>query len=306
MKRRLTTRVLLVASVLIACLATWPSRSLAADADGKLRILLLRRSPRRCRVQGWRHGGQVGRLGASREVRFGHQRRHRALAVGRRPVARRRSDEVHAAAKILGIETEVLDIHDGELLPTLENRRTITRLIRNWKADVVVSHRPNDYHPDHRYTGVLVQDAAFMVTVPYFCPDTPSLLNNPVFLYYSDGFQRPNPFTPDVAVAIDDVFDKKIDAIHALPSQVYEGARAVPRSSWPTCRRTRPAAAAWAIEHHGRRYAAVADRYRDALVKWYGDERRQAREIRRSLRDCEYGRRPSPEDLKRLFPFFGP
>ena len=89
------------------------------------------------------------------------------------PLALRRTAEVQKCAKILGIHTEVLDIHDGELLPTLENRRTITRLIREWKADVVISHRPNDYHPDHRNVGVLVQDAAYMVTVPFFCPDTP-------------------------------------------------------------------------------------------------------------------------------------
>ena len=74
--------------------------------------------------------------------------------------------EVMEVARRLGVTTEVLDIHDGELLPTLENRRTITRLIREWKADIVIAHRPNDYHPDHRYTGILVQDAAFMVIVP--------------------------------------------------------------------------------------------------------------------------------------------
>src|SRR5437867_1733505 len=88
------------------------------------------------------------------------------------PLARRRKAEVEQAAQILGITTEVLDIHDGELLPTLENRRALTRLIREWKADLVMGPRPNDYHPDHRYTGVLVQDAAYMVTVPHFCPDT--------------------------------------------------------------------------------------------------------------------------------------
>ena len=92
----------------------------------------------------------------------------------------------------------MLDIHDGELMPTLENRRTITRLIREWQADVVLAHRPNDYHPDHRYTGVLVQDASFMVTVPFFCPDVPHLVKNPVVLSYSDRFERPNAFRPDI------------------------------------------------------------------------------------------------------------
>jgi LmbE family N-acetylglucosaminyl deacetylase len=111
---------------------------------------------------------------------------HWQMAGG--PLAQRRTAESAAAAKILGVRVEVLDIHDGELEPTLENRRTITRLIRDWHADIVIAHRPWDYHPDHRYVGVLVQDAAFMVTVPFFCPDTPPLTKNPVFLYSSDRF----------------------------------------------------------------------------------------------------------------------
>src|SRR5215213_1647064 len=132
------------------------------------------------------------------------------------PLARRRKAEVEAAAKVLGIEVEVLDIHDGELEPTLANRRTITRLIREWNADLVLSHRPNDYHPDHRNVGVLVQDAAYMVTVPYFCPDTPYLKKNPVFLYYEDRFTKPNRFSADIVVAIDEVIDKKLAVVEAL------------------------------------------------------------------------------------------
>ena len=137
-------------------------------------------------------------------------------------LARRRAAEVKKAASLLGVTTEVLDNHDGELLPTLENRRTITRKIREWEADVVIAHRPNDYHPDHRYTGILVQDAAFMVIVPSFCPDVPALRKNPVFLYSEDHFRKPNPFKPDVVVPIDDVFDLKAAAIDAIESQFYE------------------------------------------------------------------------------------
>src|SRR5689334_4197861 len=139
------------------------------------------------------------------------------------PLALRRAAEAQACAKILGVTSQVLDIHDGELLPTLEHRRTITRLIRGWQADIVISHRPWDYHPDHRYVGVLVQDAAFMVTVPFFCPDTPPLKRNPVFLFSSDAFQKPYAFRPDVIVSLDDVFEQKLTAIHELESQVYEG-----------------------------------------------------------------------------------
>jgi len=227
---------------------------------------------------------------------------HFQMAGG--PLAQRRTREVERAAEILGIATQVLDIHDGELMPTLENRRTITRLIREWKADIVMAHRPNDYHPDHRYTGVLVQDAAFMVTVPFICPDTKPLERNPIFVYYSDGFQRPNPFTADVAVAIDEVFQKKIDAVDALVSQVYEGGalgseeqlRQVPTD--PAGRR------AWAEERHGNRYARDANRFRESLIRWYGPERGRQAKYAEAFEVCEYGRQPSEEELKRLFPFF--
>lgn len=127
------------------------------------------------------------------------------------PLANRRRAEALACDKKLGAESEVLDIHDGELMPTLENRRTITRLIRQWRADIVIAPRPWDYHPDHRYVGILVQDAAFMVTVPFFCPDVPSLKSNPLFLYSSDGFQKPYPFQADIAVALDGVLAQKIN-----------------------------------------------------------------------------------------------
>src|SRR5437868_462199 len=137
-------------------------------------------------------------------------------------LAARRREEASESARRLGISYDVLENHDGELLPTLQIRQQIIREIRDWKADIVLAPRPNDYHPDHRYTGVLVQDAAYMVVVPSVTPDTPALRKNPVFLYYEDGFQRPNPFRPDIAVSIDEVIDKKIDALDAHTSQFYE------------------------------------------------------------------------------------
>ena len=114
----------------------------------------------------------------------------------------------------------MVDIHDREIMPTLENRRIITTLIRQWNADVAITNRPNDYHPDHCYASILVQDS---LTVPFFCPDVPALKKNPVFLYASDGFQRPNPFRADVAVDIDDVIEPTLDALLVMESQIHEG-----------------------------------------------------------------------------------
>jgi LmbE family N-acetylglucosaminyl deacetylase len=221
-------------------------------------------------------------------------------------LAKRRADEVAAAARKLGVTSEVLDIHDGELEPTLANRKTITRLIRSWQADIVISHRPWDYHPDHRYVGVLVQDAAFMVTVPFFCSDTPPLTSNPVFLYSSDGFQKPYPFRADIAVAIDDVFDNKLEAIHEITSQAYENGasgnaefvRSVPPASDVAGRR------AWLKERWIERQGREATRFRDDLLKWYGADRGKAVKYAECFEVCEYGRKPSEEDLRKLFPFF--
>ncbi len=221
------------------------------------------------------------------------------------PLAQRRTAEVQEAAKRMGTEVQVLDIHDGELLPTLENRQTITRLIREWKADIVISHRPNDYHPDHRYTGVLVQDAAFMVTVPYFCPDVPNLKMNPVFLYFPDRFQKPYPFRADIAVSIDDVFDQKVHAIDALASQVYEGG-ALGSEEYLLEKRAGDPVARKAIlkESWLRRDGSTANQSRDALRQWYGEERGNAVKTCEAFEICEYGRQPSKEELRVLFPFF--
>tara|TARA_R110002020_G_scaffold389554_3_gene600167 strand:+ start:512 stop:1411 length:900 start_codon:yes stop_codon:yes gene_type:complete len=221
-------------------------------------------------------------------------------------LAQRRTAESAEVAKRLGVTSQVLDIHDGELLPTLENRRIITRLIREWDADIVIAHRPWDYHPDHRYVGVLVQDAAFMVTVPFFCPDTPPLKKNPVFLYSSDNFKKPYPFDADIAVGLDDVFEKKVDALLALESQTFEGGALgsaektakSPPASQPELRR------AWLRERWERRQGGEADRFRAALVQWYGPEKGKQIRFAEAFEICEYGRQPNAAEIRELFPFF--
>jgi LmbE family N-acetylglucosaminyl deacetylase len=293
--------------VLICGLTCWRANSARAEeGDDKLRIICFGAHPDDAEFKAagvaakWAAQGHKVKFVSVTNGDIGHWR----TAGG--PLANRRTAEVHEAAKVLGIESQVLDIHDGELDPNLENRRTITRLIRDWKADVVMSHRPNDYHPDHRYTGVLVQDAAFMVTVPFFCPDTPPLESNPVFLYYSDRFQRPNAFTADVIVDIDDVWDKKMAAVHSLPSQVYEGGASGSEAFVAKIPDDEAGRLAWAGKLHGARDAAVADKYRDVLVKWYGPKRGRAVKYAEAFEICEYGRQPDAEELKKLFPFFEP
>lgn len=296
----------LIASAWLLCFAHFSCPSAHGEGDGKLRIIVFGAHPDDAEFKAggtaakWAKLGHHVKLVSVTNGDIGHWQ----SAGG--PLAQRRLAEVQKANAILGVTTEVLDIHDGELMPSLENRQKIIRLIREWQADIVIAHRPWDYHPDHRYVGILVQDAAFMVTVPYVCPDVPPIKNNPLFLYSSDRFQKPYPFKADIIVSLDDVFDQKVQALHEMPSQVYEGGasgseefvKAVPPASDVAARK------AWLRNNWEKRQGGEAERFREALIKWYGPEKGAAVHFAEAFEICEYGRQPKPEEIKALFPFF--
>lgn len=294
--------------LLLAAFAFSSVRAETPPDDGKLRIVIFGAHPDDAEYKGggsaikWAKQGHHVKLVSVTNGDIGHWRN----AGGE--LAQRRTAEVKACAEKWGTTSQVLDIHDGELLPTLENRKQITRVIREWKADVVIAHRPWDYHPDHRYVGVLVQDAAFMVTVPFFCPDVPALKKNPVFMYSSDGFQKPYPFAPTIAVALEeDVMELKVQGIHELTSQAYEGGangsaahveKVVPPEEDEEARKN------WLRRRWQGRQSGEAQRYRDTLVQWYGEERGGAVRFAETFELCEYGGKPTEGELRRLFPFF--
>jgi len=222
--------------------------------------------------------------------------------MGGGPLARRRKQEAEAAARIAGVETRVLEYHDGELAPSIDVRREVVGIIREWNADCVVTHRPWDYHPDHRYTAILVQDSAYMVMVPNFCPEVTPLRKNPVFMYMVDRFQKPYPFRPDVAVDVSDAMDTKWSMLDAMDSQVYEWLpwtqdvlEKVPED--PVDRLS------WLKQHYEpvfHQYTALA---RPGLAAWYGADEAKRIVFAEAFEICEYGRVPTKEELYALFPF---
>ena len=133
----------------------------------------------------------------------------------------------------------------------------------------------------------------------------PSLKNNPIFLYSSDGFQKPYPFRADIAVSLDDVFEQKVSAIHELTSQVYEGGangneeyvKSIPPAS------DRSARMQWLRQRWISRQSGEANRFRESLVKWYGSEKGKKIEYAEAFEICEYGKRPSDAEIRLLFPF---
>jgi LmbE family N-acetylglucosaminyl deacetylase len=276
-----------------------PERTQAPSTDGKLNIIAFGAHPDDC-DQG--AGGVAAMYAAlGHRVRFvsvtngdaGHQ------TEGGGALASRRRAEAREAGRRIGIDYVVLDNHDGQLLPSVDVREQVIRQIREWKADLVLAPRPNDYHPDHRYTGVLVQDAAYMVVVPNIASDTPALRKNPVFMYFEDRFQRPVPFRPDVAIAIDDVIDKKVDMLDAHVSQMYEWLPWVDHvlDKVPSNASERRQ---WLKQTRGQEPTADV---RAALVKWYGPAKGKAIRYAEAFEICEYGARPDEAMLRKLFPF---
>lgn len=226
----------------------------------------------------------------------GHHELDRASLVTRRRA------EARAAADVIGIEYEVWDLPDGELQPTLENRRRLIRAIREWEPDLLLTHRPNDYHPDHRATATLVRDTTYVVTVPNICPDTPAIDRDPVVGYLSDTFEKPAPFEPDVVVSIDDVIEEKIEMLHRHESQMYEWL-AYTRDRLHEVPDDENDRRAWLREDRLPTFRANATRHRDALVARYGEARGTDVEFAEAIEVSEYGSPLTQAAAERLFPF---
>jgi N-acetylglucosamine malate deacetylase 1 len=219
-----------------------------------------------------------------------------------KPLVERRRAEALAAGAVIGATYEVLDEPDGELQPTLAAREKVIRLIRSFRPDLVITHRTTDYHPDHCYTGLLVQEAAYLLTVPGICRDVPHLQHMPVIMYFSDAFKHPCRFEPHVAVDIGSVFDKVTAMLDCHVSQFYEwlpynAGYAEQLPAEPAAQR------AWLGEMMKHRIAPVAKRCRELLVQTYGAQRGGEIELVEAFQVSEFGAPLDAAALRRLFPF---
>jgi LmbE family N-acetylglucosaminyl deacetylase len=217
-------------------------------------------------------------------------------------LAARRKAEAAAAGATLGIEYQVWDNPDGRLIADLERREQMIRAIRSFQPDLVLTHRLNDYHPDHRATSQLVLDAAYLLTVPAVCPDVPHLRRDPVIAYLLDDFTRPYPFSPSVVVDIHEVWDQKIGMLHEHASQFYEW---LPYNMWST--ETIPDDADERRAGLSARMASLsvrwADRHRDRIRELYGDLRGSTLARVEAFEPGEHGAPLDTAAMARLFPF---
>ncbi|MCE5347677.1 MAG: PIG-L family deacetylase [Bacteroidales bacterium] len=258
--------------------------------DKPIRVIVFGAHPDDCDLAAGGTAIKFTRLG--HKVKFvsmtngdaGHQ------SMGGGALAKRRMAEAKEAGRRFGVEYEVLDNHDGELMPTLENRLKVIREIRNWNADIVITHPSDDYHPDHRYTSILVQDASFMVIVPNIAPDTPPLKKNPAFFHYTSS-------EPDIAIDIDDELSQKNYAVAAHESQFFEwlpwlngNLDKVPKSNEER------------LLFLKKRFTPPNETVRNCLKKWYDEPHASQIKNAEAFKISEFGRQPDHEELIKLFP----
>jgi LmbE family N-acetylglucosaminyl deacetylase len=268
----------------------------------RLRILVIGAHPDDADIKAggtaakWCAGGHVVKLVSLTDGSAGHQ------TMSGPQLAQRRKAEAQAAAATIGATYDVLDHPDGQLDDRLEYRHEVIRLLRGFRPDLVLTHRSTDYHPDHRFAGLLVQDASYLVTVPAVCPEAPHLTRSPVIMYFSDAFKKPCRFEPHVVVDIGDEFDRLVGMLHCHESQFYE---------WLPYNAGHPeqvpegadARRRWLGERMRRRIRPLTDRHRERVVQTYGPARGGAVEYVEAFEVSEYGAPLDTAARRRLFPF---
>jgi N-acetylglucosamine malate deacetylase 1 len=270
--------------------------------DKKLRVLVIGAHPDDCEFRVGGLAAKYRKLG--HDVKFvsatngdtGH------YEIGAAQLAKRRNNETKSACAMLGIENEVLDIHNNGLEADIATREIFIRVIREYRPDIIITHRLNDYHPDHRRTSMLVQDSSYAIRIPNVCPLTPFLTYTPVILYMQDSFQKPTPFTPDVVVDIDDVIDTKVQMLNFHESQVYEWLPWMDGvlDQVPADKEER---IKWLKERLFLREGYVAGRFLDKLSELYGEGHAKDIICAEAFELSEYGAKMPKEKISYYFPF---
>lgn len=130
-----------------------------------------------------------------------------------------RQQEAQKAGAVIGCKVISLGLKDGEILSGNESARSVfIDLIRSVQPDMVITHAPNDYMPDHVAVSQLVFDTTFVATLPGFSDRYPIAKKVPA-LYYMDNLSGID-FQPTIYVDISDTFETKMEMLNQHQSQL--------------------------------------------------------------------------------------
>jgi LmbE family N-acetylglucosaminyl deacetylase len=142
-------------------------------------------------------------------------------------LASTREMEQRGAADTLGVQDIVfLDYMDGYLVPDLEARKAVTRVIRRFKPSVIVSCDPtfvfgenNINHPDHRAAGQIVIDAVFPAAGNplYF---TELMEEEQLAPHHVNELWLSVTGQPNVVIDVSGFWESKIEALHHHVTQI--------------------------------------------------------------------------------------
>ena len=244
----------------------------------------------------YRRAGHAVKMVSVTNGQSGHYR------ISGKELADFRRAEARASGAVIGAEYEVWEWPDGRLEASIEVRERIIREIRTFRPDLVLTHRPNDYHPDHRAVGQAVQDASYLVIVPPICPDVPSLRRDPVVGYLPDLFTRPAPLRADVVLDVTAEMETIVRMMAAHRSQFFD---------WLPYNENRleevPANEArklvWLRDWYEEKLRPLAERYRQELIAQYGPERGKEIELCEVFEISEYAAPLDAAARQRLFWF---
>ena len=133
-------------------------------------------------------------------------------------IARIRKQEAANSAALIGAEYICLDYDDEMFYETKEVRLAFINLVRHCKADVIFTHNPHDYNPDHELTSKIINDIAVMIPVAKIETPNKPYDKIPIIAYFEpvNGLG----FVPTEYVDITDYMDKKMEMCLCHQSQI--------------------------------------------------------------------------------------
>jgi LmbE family N-acetylglucosaminyl deacetylase len=174
------------------------------------------------------HPDDLEILCAGTLAKYARRGDHVSMAVGtngevgsptlpKKEIAEIRCQEAAAAAKVIGADFYWMNYPDEFLFSTEETRLAFINLVRRARSDVVITHAPMDYHPDHRTTGGILWDIRVMTTVPNIKTEHPPCQQIPE-IFYMDTVAGID-FAPQHYVDISETFALKREMLACHKSQ---------------------------------------------------------------------------------------